>query len=161
MNQFAYSFAQIAKPVYCRLVKAIAFYIVISFLFICSAQAKVIPAACFTDNMVLQQKSNVTLWGTGTPGKSFSVTTSWNNKQYSVATGADGNWKTKVATPSYGGPYTITFDDGDKTVLNNVLIGDVWICSGQSNMTMPVDAIAPFTGVFGKSCHPSLQPYGF
>ena len=51
---------------------------------------------------------------------------------------ANGNWKIKVATPSYGGPYTITISDGEILVLNNVLIGDVWICSGQSNMEMPL-----------------------
>jgi len=100
--------------------------------------AQVIPAACFTDNMVLQQKTNAALWGTGAPGKNFTILTSWNNKKYKVITSANGDWKIKVATPSYGGPYTITFDDGEKTVLNNVLIGEVWVASGQSNMEMPL-----------------------
>jgi len=112
---------------------------VLLFLLICNtATAKVTPAACFTDNMVLQQKTNATLWGTETPGKSLTITTSWNNKIYKVTTTANGDWKIKVATPSYGGPYTITFDDGEKTVLNNVLIGEVWVASGQSNMEMPL-----------------------
>jgi len=144
MNQFTYPYAQSAKPVYCDRFKTIIFCTVLLLLFISSAQAKVIPAACFTDNMVLQQKTNAAIWGTGTPGKNFSVTTSWNNKQYTVVSAADGNWKTKIATPSYGGPYTITFDDGDKTILNNILIGEVWVCSGQSNMEMQL------TGFYGN-----------
>jgi sialate O-acetylesterase len=116
------------------------FFALASFFLIFNAiaNAKVIPAACFTDNMVLQQKTNAAVWGTETPGKTFTITTSWNNKIYEVTTTANGDWKIKVATPSYGGPYTITFDDGEKTVLNNVLIGEVWVASGQSNMEMPL-----------------------
>jgi len=144
MNQLTHTSAQIAKPVYCSRIKTVLFFTILSLLFISSAQAKVIPAACFTDNMVLQQKTNATIWGTSAPGKSFSVTTSWNNKHYTVVSGANGNWKTSVATPSYGGPYTITFDDGEKTVLSNVLIGEIWVCSGQSNMEMQL------TGFYGN-----------
>ena len=107
-------------------------------IFTNSATAKVIPAACFTDNMVLQQKTNATIWGTEVPGKAFTVVTSWNNKTYKVIATANGDWKIKVVTPSYGGPYTITFNDGETTVLNNVLIGEVWVASGQSNMEMPL-----------------------
>lgn len=100
------------------------------------ASAKVTPAACFTDNMVLQQKTNAAIWGTDKPGHTVKVTTSWNKKEYMTVTDDAGNWKVKVATPSYGGPYSITFDDGDLTTLNNILIGEVWVCSGQSNMEM-------------------------
>lgn len=96
--------------------------------------AKVKPAACFTDNMVLQQKADVNIWGTDQPQSAILVTTSWNGKKYRTVTDAAGNWKLKVPTPSYGGPYSITFDDGDITMLNNILIGEVWLCSGQSNM---------------------------
>lgn len=114
----------------------------LSALFVLSAiqmaNAQVKPAACFTDNMVLQQKTNVNLWGSETAGKTFSITTSWNNKKYNAVADAQGNWKVKLATPSYGGPYTITFDDGTISTLKNVLIGEVWVCSGQSNMEMQV-----------------------
>ena len=107
-------------------------------IFNTTANAKVTPAACFTDNMVLQQKTNAAIWGTETPAKAFTLITSWNNKTYKVTPTANGDWKIKVATPSYGGPYSITFNDGETTVLNNILIGEVWVCSGQSNMEMPL-----------------------
>jgi sialate O-acetylesterase len=114
------------------------------FLFIVNKTcAQVVLPACFTDNMVLQQQTKVNLWGTETRGINFTILTSWNNKIYKVKTDAQGNWKIKVSTPIYGGPYTITFNDGKITTLKNILIGEVWVCSGQSNMEMQL------TGFYG------------
>ncbi|MFI5157234.1 MAG: sialate O-acetylesterase [Sphingobacteriales bacterium] len=103
-----------------------------------TSQAQIVLPACFTDNMVLQQQTKVNLWGTETPNKNLTINTSWNNKTYKVISDSKGNWKTKVSTPIYGGPYTITFNDGNITSLKNILIGEVWVCSGQSNMEMPL-----------------------
>jgi sialate O-acetylesterase len=105
--------------------------------------SQLVLPACFTDNMVLQQRSKVNFWGNETPGKRFTLLASWNNKTYPITADAEGHWQTKVTTPVYGGPYTITFDDGHLTTLKNVLIGEVWVCSGQSNMEMPL------TGYYG------------
>jgi sialate O-acetylesterase len=88
--------------------------------------------------MVLQQKTNAAIWGKATAGKAVKINVSWNKINYGAIADVNGNWKIKVATPGYGGPYTITISDGELLVLNNVLIGDVWICSGQSNMEMPL-----------------------
>ena len=103
-----------------------------------SSNAAIVLPACFSDNMVLQQQTKVNLWGRETPGKNFTVTTSWNKKNYQAKADAQGNWKIKISTPVYGGPFTISFDDGQITTLKNILIGEVWICSGQSNMEMPL-----------------------
>ncbi len=100
--------------------------------------AEVKLPAIFSDNMVLQQKSEVAFWGTAAKNGTVRVTTSWNNKSYSVRTGNDGKWKLKVSTPSAGGPFEVSFTDGTALKLRNVLIGEVWVCSGQSNMEMPV-----------------------
>jgi sialate O-acetylesterase len=105
------------------------------------SHAQIVLPSCLTDNMVLQQQTKVNLWGTETPGKSFTVLTSWNNKTYPVQADPSGNWKVKVPTPAYGGPYTITFNDGTITTLKNILIGEVWVCSGQSNMEMPLTSL--------------------
>ena len=114
------------------------------FLFIVNITcAQVVLPACFTDNMVLQQQTKVNLWGTETPGINFTIITSWNNKTYKVKADAQGSWKTKVSTPIYGGPYTITINDGKIITLKNILIGEVWVCSGQSNMEMQL------TGFYG------------
>lgn len=105
-------------------------------IFCQSAFAKITLPALISDNMVLQQQSTPALWGTADAHKMVTVLTSWNNKTYTVKAGADGSWKIKVATPKAGGPYDITISDGEKRTLKNVMIGEVWFCSGQSNMEM-------------------------
>ena len=88
----------------------------------------------FTDNMVMQQqRDNAPIWGIAKPNKKVTVTTSWNARKYTTTAAADGKWRIEVSTPTAGGPYTITIDDGTKTVLNNVMIGEVWLCSGHSH----------------------------
>ena len=103
------------------------------------AQAKVKLPHILGDNMILQQNTEANLWGWDKPGTTVEVTTSWSGQKYSAKTGKDGKWAVKVQTPkaSYT-PLSITFDDGEKTTLNNVLAGEVWVCAGQSNMEMPV-----------------------
>ena len=101
-------------------------------------QAKVILPAVFGSHMVLQQRENVKFWGTADKNKSLKIFTSWNKKTYTVRTDANGKWTTKIATPIAGGPYEVVFNDGSALVLKDILIGEVWLCSGQSNMEMPV-----------------------
>lgn len=92
--------------------------------------------AIFGEHMVLQQQTETPVWGKTDPGKTVTVSTSWDKKSYSNRADASGNWKVKVKTPVAGGPYSMTISDGQALKLNNVLIGEVWICSGQSNMQM-------------------------
>ncbi|GHT64597.1 hypothetical protein AGMMS50239_22600 [Bacteroidia bacterium] len=91
--------------------------------------------ALFGDNMVLQQQSQVAVWGWAKANTGVKVTGSWNNKSYSATSDSKGYWKVKIQTPAAGfTPYTLTVSDGKAVTLKNVLIGEVWICSGQSNM---------------------------
>lgn len=103
-----------------------------------SAQATVKLPALFGNNMVLQQQSDAALWGSAKANAPVIITTSWDKKKYTVKAGADGRWKTAVRTPKAGGPFEITISDGEVLKLSNVLIGEVWLVSGQSNMEMPV-----------------------
>ncbi len=100
--------------------------------------AKVELPAIFTDNMVLQQQTEAPVWGKAAVNKEVKITTSWDNQTYRVMAGPDGKWSAKLKTPVAGGPYQITISDGKDIKLNNVLIGEVWVCSGQSNMEMPL-----------------------
>jgi sialate O-acetylesterase len=111
-------------------------------------QAEIKLPAIFGDNMVLQQQTNVAIWGKAAASSNVSVKTSWNGKSYSARADKDGNWKLKVSTPAAGGPYTVTVSDGKVLTLKNVLIGEVWVCSGQSNMEMPMKGYRnqPVTG---------------
>ena len=101
-------------------------------------QAKVDLPPIFADNMILQQQTDAALWGKAEPGAKVTITTTWSKAKTIVNADADGKWFARVATPVAGGPYEIAFNDGDKVTLKNVLIGEVWICSGQSNMEMPM-----------------------
>jgi sialate O-acetylesterase len=112
------------------------------------AWAQVKLPSIFTSNMVLQQQTNAPVWGWDKPGKTVSVTTSWNNKTYKTTTNAAGRWQVKVNTPKAGGPYSVSINDGQLTKLDNVMIGEVWILGGQSNMEMPLKGFKgqPITG---------------
>lgn len=94
----------------------------------------------FTSNMVLQQKSTLKIHGTATPGKQVTLTTGWNRKGVTAqASQTDGTFTLTIQTPKGGlKPYEMIFSDGEETTLKNVLIGEVWLGSGQSNMEMPL-----------------------
>lgn len=103
-----------------------------------SVFAKVELPPMFSSNMVLQQQSEPLMWGNATPLQQVIVYTSWNKKTYKAMSDKNGQWKVKIITPAYGGPYTITVSEENTITLNNVMIGEVWLCSGQSNMEWPV-----------------------
>lgn len=94
----------------------------------------------FSDNMMLQQQTNAKIWGWAKPGSSVLVRTSWSNLKQNVVAGKDGRWEASVHTPKASQKtYTLTIEgDGEKKVLKNILVGEVWFCSGQSNMEMPL-----------------------
>ncbi len=103
-------------------------------------QAKVVLNNVCTDGMVLQQKTQSAIWGTASPDAVISVTPSWDHTAYTGKADAAGKWKVKVSTPaaSYK-PYTLTVEgDGSAIQINDVLVGEVWLASGQSNMQIQV-----------------------
>ena len=101
--------------------------------------AKVKLPHVLASNMVLQQDSNVKLWGKAKPNAKLSIKTSWDNKTYKTTVANDSTWLVTVKTPKADNKaYQIVFNDGEKTQLDNILMGEVWFCSGQSNMEMPM-----------------------
>lgn len=124
--------------------------------------AKPVLPAVFSDNMVLQQQTLVPIWGEASKGKKVSITSSWDGKTKTVTADTDGNWKTELQTPTAGGPYTITISDGQEFKLSEVMIGEVWICSGQSNMEMPIKGwgkIENFQQEIDNANHPNIRLY--
>lgn len=108
-------------------------------VFVQSLNAQLRLPAIFGNDMVLQQKSNVAVWGWGNPGSKVMVTGSWSNDTLSTKVENDAHWKLNIPTPAAGGPYTLSVIGEKKIVLDNVMIGEVWICSGQSNMEWCAD----------------------
>lgn len=113
------------------------------------ANAAVKLPSLISNNMVLQQKSRVALWGWAEAGEKVAVTTSWNNKTIQVIAHENARWLIYVTTTKAGGPYTITFKGSNTIKVTNVLLGEVWLASGQSNMEffMSKTVNGSYTGV--------------
>lgn len=102
-----------------------------------TASAKVILPPIISDNMVLQRQSTVRLWGNATASATVTIKPSWCGRTFKTKADAEtGKWEARIPTPKAGGPFEITFSDGEKTTIRNILIGEVWFASGQSNMEM-------------------------
>ncbi|RLD51572.1 MAG: 9-O-acetylesterase, partial [Bacteroidetes bacterium] len=108
-------------------IKLIALFV----LFTGSLLAQITLPALFSDNMVLQQQSEAPFWGWANAGAEITVKGSWSNDTVKTIVYKDGKWVLKLPTPKASGPYFVTIN---LDTLHNVMIGEVWICSGQSNM---------------------------
>lgn len=101
------------------------------------AEAKVFLPALLSDNAVLQQQSEVKLWGKAT-GKRVEIKASWSDEVLTAKVAKDGSWECYITTPTASEGHSISFDDGQSTTISNLLLGEVWLCSGQSNMKVPI-----------------------
>lgn len=102
-------------------------------------QAKVVLPDILGDNMVLQQQTVVRLWGWAKPGVSVTAKPSWDDSVSRTQAGADGKWLLTVETPEADyTSHSLVISDGEEVTLRNILVGEVWFCSGQSNMEMPL-----------------------
>lgn len=102
-----------------------------------ASNAEIRLPALISDGMVLQRESTINIWGKAEKGKTLSVFTSWDKSSLKAVPDADGSWQVKARTPEAGGPYYITVSQGrEKVTVSDVMIGEVWLCSGQSNMQM-------------------------
>ena len=104
-----------------------------------AVSAKVVLPSILGSNMVVQQNTQISIWGKAEPKRRVVVEPSWSKEKFKTVADDSGHWAVQVATPagSYD-KHTIIISDGEKLQLDNVMIGDVWICSGQSNMEMPM-----------------------
>ena len=101
--------------------------------------------------MVLQRNAKVLLWGKCKAGEKVTVFTSWDKKTYNTFADTQQNWSVYIETGEAGGPYLITVSSGEELIrLNNILLGEVWLCSGQSNMEMPLKGFSGQSVVGGN-----------
>ncbi|MCI0694583.1 9-O-acetylesterase [candidate division KSB1 bacterium] len=106
----------------------------LSFLPAATAQIKL--PAIFSDNMVLQRNAKIPIWGTAKPGQ--QITVKINQQRKTTKADRDGKWRVDLAAMPVGGPYELTVIGTETITFKNVMIGEVWLCSGQSNMEMPM-----------------------
>ncbi len=109
-------------------------------LMICSymiVNAQTHVASFFSDGMILQQKKSINIWGIDSAGTKIHVVSSWGETSQAT-TSTNGKWKLQLITPTAGGPHAITIKGSSIVTINDVLIGEVWVCSGQSNMQIPL-----------------------
>ena len=135
MNKTVYLMLKITSIIMIRQFLFVLLFVVCAF----SLGAKVQLPAIFSDGMVMQQSEQVKIWGKAKANASVEIRCSWDNQPIQVRSNANGEWKASFKTPS--GSYQlqqITISDGDVLTLKNVLIGEVWLCAGQSNIEMPV-----------------------
>ena len=115
--------------------KAVLFLLLIYSSLVTTAQTRV--GTVFGDGMVLQQQKDVYLWGKDNIGAKIYVVSSWGETSQTT-TSTNGKWKQQLTTPTAGGPHTITIKGSSTVTIDDVLIGEVWVCSGQSNMQIPL-----------------------
>lgn len=121
------------------------------------ARADVKLPAIFSDHMVLQQDEDCAVWGWADPGEAVTVTIAGKSK--STKAGADGRWSLKLPELKAGGPHTLVVKGRNSLTVNDVLVGEVWLGSGQSNMGMLVQSSKDFEGEKAKANLPKLRMF--
>src|SRR5665213_4016284 len=113
--------------------------------------------ALFGDHMVLQQDISAPVWGTAAPGE--KVTVKLGDQEASATAGADGRWMAKLASLKTGGPLEMTVKGSNSITVHDVLVGEVWVCSGQSNMGMQVGGVKDRAKEIAEADHPQLRMF--
>jgi sialate O-acetylesterase len=122
-----------------RRVSLVVLLSLISLFVFQTVQAKIKLPAIVASNMVLQRNTTIQLWGWAEAGEQITLTTSWLDEPISIIANNEGNWSASVQTTNSKESQTIELKSTESDItLDNVLFGEVWLCSGQSNMNMPV-----------------------
>ena len=144
----------------------LSFIVILSFGFQSIAQKKPLRLnALFSDHMVLQQNANVAFWGSSSTNEKVIVSGSWG-KFAEITSDENGQWKLYLPTPKAGGPFTVNISTStNKEALEDVMVGEVWLASGQSNMEMPLmgwppnDIINNAEEEIAKSNYPEIRMF--
>jgi sialate O-acetylesterase len=123
-----------------------------------SASANVKLPRFISDGMVLQRNISIPVWGWADPGE--KVTVKFKGRNYRTVTNADGKWSLNLAKSAEGGPFDMTVQGKNEINIKNILIGDVWVCSGQSNMEWNMNAVkAKYPGEIAASTNSKIRQF--
>ena len=130
--------------------------------FATSAKEPLRVAKIFSDHMVLQQECSAPVWGWAEPNAKVAVKASWSKHHYSTKADSKGFWRIKLATPSYGGTHSLKISCGkERVLLSDILIGEVWVCAGQSNMEMPIEGFVRYNQPCDNTAEHCLEANNF
>ena len=133
-------------------------YLLLVSLLCKSIVAQVKLPRLISDNMVLQRDTKLSIWGWATVGE--KVTVRFKDKTYAATTGADSTWLVALPALKAGGPYDMQINGSNQIVIKNILIGDVWVCSGQSNMELPMERVKEkYPAVIAQSANPNIRQF--
>jgi sialate O-acetylesterase len=107
--------------------------------------------------MVIQQDTEVIIWGWAQPGEQIAVKGDWQHVGKSTVADENGDWAVEIASPAAGGPYEISIKGNNKIILEDVLAGEVWVASGQSNMDMPLKRCENAESEIQNAAYPDIR----
>ncbi|MGQ7944198.1 sialate O-acetylesterase [Flavobacterium sp. WC2509] len=128
-------------------------------LFLCvSLYSQIKLPRLISDGMILQRDVKVNIWGWASPKEKVEL--DFNHKTYTAITAEDGKWMIVLPSQKAGGPYEMTLKASNTIVLKNILFGDVWLCSGQSNMELPMERLKyKYNDVIAKANNPNIRQF--
>lgn len=124
-----------------------------------SLKAAVVLPSIFGDHMILQRNAYIALWGRAEPGEKIQFAAEWDEMSLSLFTDSRGRWRIEIPTPEAGGPYRIIIQGKNRIVLNDILIGEVWLASGQSNMEWPLSKSKYGTEILQNVNEPQIRVF--
>lgn len=111
-----------------------------------------------SDSMVLQRHTKLKIWGCASPGEKVSVL--FNNKTYNTITADNGKWFVTLSAMPASGPYDMKIDASNHITIKNILVGDVWVCSGQSNMELPMQRLQDkYPDIIATANNPNIRQF--
>ena len=139
----------------CRRISIVSFALLLASTGVVCADVK-LPAV-IGDNMVLQQGRKLSIWGWAEPGEEVTAGVSWHSMSWAVTADRNGKWVFKMNPPKAGGPYEMTVSGKNVIRIKNIMVGEVWVCSGQSNMQMAVSQVANAEQEIAEANHPNIR----
>lgn len=129
-----------------------------SLLLASAATAQVRLPRLISDGLILQRDAKAPVWGWAAPGEAVALT--FDGKTYKATTGANGKWQLTLPPHKAGGPYDLSIKASNQLTIKNVLVGDVWLCSGQSNMEMLMMKVKDrFPAVVAGAANPNIRQF--
>ncbi|MBO2011223.1 sialate O-acetylesterase [Hymenobacter negativus] len=139
-------------------VNTFALALLLSVPFAHDATAQVRLPRLVSNGMVLQRDRPVTIWGWAKPGEKLTV--AFQGKTYAATTGSDGQWRVALPAMKAGGPYELNIKASNELSVKDIMVGDVWLCSGQSNMETPMLRLRDkFPDVIAQAANPRIRQY--